>query len=227
MAKEKTKKVGFKKRFILFFLLAAPATVFILAGTVKCEHRFQRLDILGNIPAFTAHTLDGKAITNRNFKGKTVIYSTLQTTCPNKCGINFWFMDQHLFKEINGKLNKLTDVKIVSFVLDQDGNPATKKDLEDMQEIIKDNVVNYNPDIWMLVSGDPSEVYNIERNGENLKDIKGKEFIHGKAYNSTLMLADKMGHLRMIMRGDREGTVRTLKQDLELLIKEYQDDSKK
>lgn len=136
-------------------------------------------------------------------------------------------MDENLYKFIRGSRFEYPFIKIVSFVEGMDGQPATKQNLLDMEQILRDNVQKYDPQFWMVVSGDATEVYDIVRKGKSLKDVDGSEFINGKAYNSTLLLADKKNQLRMMMRGDQEGTVRTMRQHLQLLLNEYNAEAKK
>lgn len=225
---EATKKPGFLKKSKLIIILALPALVIIFSFIINrgCQHKFVELDVLGEIPSFNATTIDGRKINNESFKDTIVIYTTLQMTCPKECGINFWFMDENLYYFIRGSRFEYPFIKIVSFVEGFDGQPATHQDLKDMEEILRDNVRKYDPQFWMVVSGDASEVYNIVKNGQNLKDVDGEEFINGKAYNSTLLLADKKNQLRMMMRGDKEGYVRTMGQHLKLLLNEYNQQKK-
>lgn len=220
---EAKKKPGFFKRSQIIIILALPALVIIFSFMINrsCVHKFVQLDVLGEIPQFTATTIEGKTVTNASFKGETIIYTTLQMSCPKDCGINFWFMYQHLFKYIRSHRFENPDVKIVSIVEGRNGELATHQDLADMEAILRDNVQDYDPQFWMVISGDPTKLYDIIKKGKSLKDVDGEEFVNGKAYNSTLLLADKDNQLRMMMRGDKEGTVRTMGQHLQLLLKEY------
>lgn len=220
---EAKNKPSLIKKLKLIIILALPALVIIIGFRLNnnTKHKFIKLDVLGEIPAFNATTIDGRKLTNSSFKDTTVIYTTLQMSCPKECGVNLWFMQQHVFKFVRGHRLEFPNVKIVSFVEGFDGKLATHQDLLDMQQILRDNVQDYDPKYWMVVSGDASQVYNITKEGQNLKDVDGEEFVNGKAYNSTLLLADENNQLRMMMRGDREGTVRTMGQYLQLLLNEH------
>lgn len=213
------KKAGSIKKLLMALLVIGPASILVLISTLKCEHKFKKLDVFGTIPAYEAVTGENRKINNNTFKNEVVIYTTLQESCPKECGISLWFVDRHLFRHIRENRKKLGYVKIVSFVIDKDGNPVD--DLSNMEQILRDNVIEYDPELWILAKGNAQEVFNIEHNGQNLVDANGEEFINGKAYNSLLLLADKKNQLRMVMRGDSEGTVRTLQQHLFLLLKEY------
>lgn len=214
-----TQKAGPIKKLLLALMVLGPASILVLVSTLQCEHRFKKLDNFGEIPAYKAVSLTGDTITNANYKDQVVIYTTLQESCPKDCGISLWFMDRHLFRHIRENKKKLGYVKIVSFVIDSLGNPVS--DLSNMEQILRDNVIEYDPKLWQLAKGDAESIFNIENNGQNLKDANGEEFVNGKAYNSLLLLADKKNQLRMVMRGDEEGTVRTLQQHMFLLLKEY------
>lgn len=215
MAKEASRV----KKLLMASLVFVPALTLLLTSTMKCEHKFQELDYYGNIPKYTATTLDGSVISNETFKNKIVIYSVLNETCPKECAISLWDFNQQIFRFVKENPNKLKDVVIVSFVVDKDGKPV--KDLSTMKQILEFNVLEYNPKIWILATGNAQELYNIEHNKQNLSKIEGEEYFGGKAYYSLLLLGDKENQLRMAFKGDSESMVRKFQQHLTLLLKEY------
>jgi hypothetical protein len=55
---------------------------------------------------------------------------------------------------------------------------------------------------------------------------KGKQYFGGEYFQEILLLIDKNNHLRMALRGNQEGMVRTMKEHLALLQKQYDKEAK-
>lgn len=212
---QKENKAGLLKRILLVFLVIGPASLLVLMSSRSCEHKFKELDDMGEIPAFAFEDIHGKKYTNDSFRQNVVLFTTLQPTCPDSCSVSLWFIHRLIYKNIKDNKKKLGHVKIVSFVTDGKGNPVD--DLKDMQFILEDQVVNYDPEIWILAKGDPKKVYNISRNGKNL--LEGDN--NGEAFQKLLLLSDKNNRLRMVLEGNEEGMVRTMFQHMALLDKQY------
>lgn len=206
------------KKIVLALLLIGPASLLLLISNKGCEHKFKELDVMGEIPAYTFVDAHGRKYTNASFKDDIVVYTTLQETCPDSCAVNMWMIEQQIYRHIRQDKRKAGMIKIVSFVTDASGKPVS--DLSDMEFIMKDNINNYNPDIWILAKGDPEKVYNIERNGKNLIQ-GGAEFFGGKSYLELMLLSDRSNKLRMVLKGNEEGMVRTMNQHIALLKKQY------
>ena len=134
------------------------------------------------------------------------------------CFLQFNLHVQTLAQNIQRNKKKLGHVKIVSFVTD--GYGKSVDNLKDMDFILNDQVVNYDPEIWIIAKGDPKQVYNISRNGNNLLQ-KGDKYFGGEAFQELLLLADKENHLRMVLEGNEEGMVRQMFQHMALLDKQY------
>ena len=217
MAK-KIKEAGRTKKLLMASLVFGPALILIFVSTLKCEHKFTQLDYFGDIPSYQATTIDGKTITNETFKGKVVIYTVLNESCPKECGISIWDVNQQLFRKLKENPGKLRNVKIVSFVIDKNGEPV--EDLHNMRKILEYNILEYDPKIWILAKGDAKNLYNIEHNKHNLSTIEGDEYFNGKAFYSLLLLADQDNNLRMVLKGDSESMVRKFHQYMTLLIKQ-------
>lgn len=217
MAK-KENKAGLLKRLLLVSLVIGPASLLVLMSTRSCEHNFKQLEDMGPMPQFSFEGIDGKKYTNASFKNQVVLFSTLQTTCPDSCSISQWFLDRSVYQNISKAQKKLGHVKIVTFVTDGKGNPVDN--LKDMEFILKDQVVNYDPKIWILAKGDAKQVYNISRNGSSLLQT-GDAYFGGQAFQELLLLRDRNDRVRMVLKGNEEGMVRTMFQHMALLDKEY------
>ena len=215
--------VGVKKnrvRAILSLLLIFwPAVLLIFIGTRGCDHKFEKLADYGSASKYSFTDVSGKTRTYSEFENSIVLISTIQESCPDTCSISMWHVDQILYQHIRkNKSKKLKQVKLISFVTDGKGNPV--KDLNYMSSILKERVEGYDPELWILATGDVKSVYNFTNNGKSLLE-KGKQYFGGEYFQEILLLLDKSNHLRMALRGNQEGMVRTMKEHLALLQKQY------
>ena len=217
MAKS-TSKAGPLRTVFALLLLFGPALFLIFISTRGCEHKFKQLEDFGEIPQYSFTDASGKKYTNDSFRNKIVIYTTLQPGCPDSCAVSTWQIDQQIYQHLRLNKKKLGHVKLVSFVTDGKGNPSGR--LADVAAMLEDQVQEYDPSIWILANGDARELYNLKHNGTTLLQ-KGPQYFGGEAYQELMLLVDKHNHLRMVLSGKTESTVRTMKQDLALLEKQY------
>ncbi len=223
MAEQKA-SAGRYKAILMLLLVFGPAFLLVFISTRGCDHKFKQLDDLGEMPAYRFEDASGKVYTNKSFKNKIVLFTTIQLTCPDSCAVSFWHLNQIIYQHIRKNQKKLSHAKIVSFVTDGKGNPV--KDLRDMDFVLRDQVENYDPKVWILASGDAESLYNISRNGENLLK-EGDQYFGGKGFQELLLLSDKDNHLRMVLKGNTEGMVRRMKEHMALLDKQYDKEAAK
>ncbi|MDD2984629.1 MAG: hypothetical protein PHQ74_14705 [Crocinitomicaceae bacterium] len=215
---QKENKAGRFKKILLAILLIGPASLLLLVSSRSCEHNFIELDVMADMPNYSFEDINGKTFTQETFKDHVVIFTTIQKTCPDSCSMSIWNIDRNLFKYIRESQKKMKHVKIVSFVTDGQGNPADN--LAEIDFLLKDQVVAYDPKIWMLAKGDARKVYDISRNGAKLlNDEKGH--YGGEAYQELLLLVDKNNKLRMVTKANEEDEVRKMYQSMALLEKQY------
>lgn len=219
---EKIKKAGSYKSIFALLILFGPASLLIFISTRGCQHKFQRLDHFGAIPIFKLTDNSGKTWTKNEFKNEIVLFTTLQVTCPDTCAISLWHLDQLIYQTLKENKKKLGHVKLVTFVTDGKGNPSNR--LDDVLFTLKDRVEGFNPDIWIVGTGNARELYNIKHNGSSLLE-KGKKYFGNEAYQELMLLMDKKGELRMVLPGKTESTIRSMRDDIALLEKEYDQES--
>jgi len=215
MARKKT--AGRLKVALAFVLLFGPAFLLIVISTRSCTHKFKKLPDLGVVAEYSFTDINGKKRTSKDFKDKIVLITTLQVSCPNNCAISLINLNLQVFQ-----LAKNFDddgIKIISYITDENGNPVD--DLKYVQKILNDRIEGYDPNLWILASGDPRDVYNLEHEGRKLLEETGDDFFAGKAYLEMMLLVDKTNHLRMILSGNSEGMIRKMKQHIALLQKQY------
>jgi len=185
----------------------------------RCEHKFEVLDDYGHIKSFEFKDITGKKRNSSEFEGDLLLITTIQNTCPDSCAILMWHTNQMIYQHIwKNRTKKLKQVRILSFVTDGKGNQV--HDLTKINAKINARVENYDPELWILASGDAKSVYNIENNGQTLLQ-KGKEYFGGEGFQELMLLLDKKHHLRMVLSGKQEGHIRRMKQSMALLQKQY------
>ncbi|MES2800178.1 MAG: hypothetical protein V4638_09200 [Bacteroidota bacterium] len=212
-------KAGQLKVFLPYLLLFGPALLLILIGTRGCNHVFKELDDYGQQIEYTFKDINGKVHSSSEFKDQIVVITTIQPTCPDSCGVSLWHLNQGLYQHIRkNKTKQFKQIKIVSFVTDGAGNPSD--DLLTPTQWLKNNVEGFDPELWMVASGDARKLYQFEHNGQRLENT-GKEYFGGHSYQELMLLLDKQNHLRMVLSGKSEGMIRRMKQCVALLQKQY------
>jgi cytochrome oxidase Cu insertion factor (SCO1/SenC/PrrC family) len=216
---EQKKKAGRSSVWILLTLLFGPALV-IVVFSKGCSNNFKELDKYGSIGDFELLTMQGERIDNESLKGKITIFTTIQNTCPDSCGIDLWFVKEQLFKRIYTNPKKLKHVQIVSIVTDTQGNGAQPDELlvDRLTQVVKD----YDPKVWKIASGNPEDIFNFEHNGVNLFTQRDTSFLGNRMFLESLLLIDEEGNLRFVRYGKGEGMVRDFHDGFLLLQKEYE-----
>lgn len=222
---EKT-SAGRSKVILAFILLFGPAFFLVFIGTRGCEHKFQELGDFGPVKETSFKVYGGGTKSLSDFKGDVIIITTLQKTCPEDCAISFWHVDQMIYQHIRkNKRKKLKQVRIISFATDGKGNPLPESELKTINDALKDNVEEYDPELWLIASGNARKVYDFKHNGQSLLQ-HGKKYYGGEGFQELILLLDKENHLRMVLPGKEEGLVRRMKEDIALLQKQYDKERK-
>jgi cytochrome oxidase Cu insertion factor (SCO1/SenC/PrrC family) len=214
MARKKTAGRG-RKVGLAFLLMFAPAFLLIFISMRSCTHKFETLPDYGEVSSYSFVDANGKTRTSEEFKGEIVLITTIQPTCPNDCAISLSNLKLQIFKIMKGKKG----IRMISFVTDSNGEPLD--DLLATQQMLEDEVLDYDPKLWILAKGDPQDIYDIEKGDRKLLEEMEKEGLGKNGYQSLMLLLDRENHLRMIRSGNQEGMIRQMKQHIALLKKEY------
>ena len=206
------------KSIFAFVLLLGPALLLIVIGTRSCEHNFEKLEDFGTLKSYSFTDIKGNKKSSSDFKNSIVIITTLQQSCPKDCALSIWALEKHIYQQIRKNRKKLNSVRLISYVVDEKGNPV--RDLKTINKILDSEVYKYDPELWILASGDSRSIYDIKHNNVNLLE-KNDKFYGGESFNELMLLADKNNHLRMVLNGKSEGMVRRMKQSIALLLKQY------
>jgi cytochrome oxidase Cu insertion factor (SCO1/SenC/PrrC family) len=216
----KNKKAGRSSVWILALLLFGPALI-IIVFSKGCTNHFQKLDSYGNIGTFELTTFEGEKITEQDLKGHITIFTTIQNTCPDSCGIDLWFIKEQLFKRIYTNAKKMKNVRIISVVTDLEGNGVPIDEVLMMR--LKDVVKDYDSKYWKIVEGNPKDVYDFTHNDINVYEQTDEQFLGGRMFLESLLLIDEDGDLRFVRYGKSESMVRDFHDGFTLLKKEYDD----
>lgn len=205
-------------------LVFGPALFLIFIATRGCNHHFKQLADYGLVksPVFTVYNHLGKQTkTLRDYQNQVVIINTIQTSCPYNCGPAFFPLTQNIYKDLRtNKRKKLKQVRLLSIVVDSLGRPVDQNAIEDVLSMLKSKVEGFDPELWQLVSGNPTDFFDITNNGQKLI-VYDQKYFGGVSYNELMLLIDKKNHLRMVLNGHTEGMIRKMKEHLALLIKQY------
>lgn len=218
------KIAGRTRRIFLISLLFGPAFILAWIATRGCEHKFKVLEDYGQIEAFQFTDALGVEHNSSEFENNSVLITVLQPTCPENCSVSFWHLNHLIYQKMRWNKNEKGSLRIISFVTDGSGNSL--KDLSSLSDMMEDNVEGYDPEIWMLASGEPKEIYNIQHNNESLLR-KGDAYFGGEAFLELMLLLDSKSHLRMMLSGKTEGMVRRMREHIALLKKQYDKDAAK
>ena len=212
-----------KRRNLLGLLLVfGPALFLIFISTRGCNHQFKTLDDYGPLMDYSFVDSKGHERNSSEFKGEVVLITTLQNRCPWDCSVSFWRLNQIIYQHIRKNSHKqLKKVRIISFVTDGKGNAV--KNTSMVEHMMKREVEGYDPNLWIIASGDVRSIYNIKNNGQTLLQ-KGTQYYGGEAFQELILLTDKQNHLRMVLKGNQEGLIRRMKESLALLLKQYDKD---
>jgi cytochrome oxidase Cu insertion factor (SCO1/SenC/PrrC family) len=219
----KNMKAGRWKSILMLVLVFGPASLLILISTNKCEHKFEELPFYGALDDFELYLSDGTKLTPENQLGKITLFTTIQATCPNTCALNIPQFNLLLYQHYRKNRKKLGHIQIVSIMTDEDGNPTGNFD--EITFLLDDMINDYDPEIWMLASGDPKQIFDVTNNNVRWIEQRDDQAFAGKPYLETMMIVDKENNIRLLRRGSDEGNIRDFKQHVALLQKQYDKDA--
>ena len=217
-----------KKPVLLLVILLLPALVYIFFSTGK--HRMMRLPIFyplevqttlvdgkertdtiyHTIPAFSFINQKGDTVTEKNFENKVYVADFFFTTCPSICPKMMLNMGK-----VNAVTQKLNDFAILSHTV----NPEHDS-VEVLAEYAK--LVNADPKRWMLVTGDKKHIYDLGVDGYKLAVDEDPRAPGGFLHSEMFVLVDKKKRIRGYYDGTDSAQVRSLMNDIKVLLAEYE-----
>ena len=218
MAKQKT-KAGRGRAILMLLLVFGPASLLIMFSLGKCENKFNQLDDFGAIGDYSFIDASGDTWSNKDMEGKIVIFSTIQNTCPRDCAIDIARFNLLIYQKFRKLQRTSSHIKFVSILVDHEGKPV--EDLSEVAFMLDDEIQEFNPDVWKIVSGDPAQIYDFTSNGHNLYKAREEKAYKGMPWLESMLLVDKQNHLRSLRSGATEGMLRDLNEHIAILEKEY------
>ncbi|MDG1146769.1 MAG: hypothetical protein P8N52_00555 [Crocinitomicaceae bacterium] len=215
---------GHAKRILAILLVFGPAFILIFIATRSCSHNFKELDDYGVADNYAFIDAQGIKHTVDDFKEYSVLINVLQPTCPENCSVSFWHLNHLIYQKMRDNARKKGSLRIITFVTDGKGNPL--KDLSAVSDMLADQVEGYDPNIWIVASGDPKKLYDFEHNNARLLQ-EGDMYYGGEAFQELMLLLDKKNHLRMVLSGKSEGMIRRMREHVALLKKQYDKENAK
>jgi hypothetical protein len=234
---------GWKRVVTILLIVCGPGTVIYLLAT-GLSNKFIELPYLGEwnyrydadsnkvdstayvIPAFKLTKFDGSIINRDSIKGKYIILSTVQQLCPEleDCGMSQYVFNEILFKEIVKNKDHYANVRVLSILTDENGNPIN----EGPSEKLGEEMQQYDSNMWWAAYGDPTPLFSWEYFGKDFMKHESTPSlgeIGSNAFVNSLVLIDKKGHIRGVSGAKRDSDIRNFFDLLKVLKKAEFDDN--
>ena len=229
---------GFKRVLTILLIVLGPGIVIYILAT-NLRNKFVDLPYLGEwtytyddngnaldstafvLPDFTLTKFDGTVINRDSIKDKFIVLSTIQPMCPDldSCGMSMFLFEEIFYSQLVKNQKNYYDVKVLSILTTNNGEtveqgPSFK---------LKEEVANYDPNIWWMTYGDPTPLFSWEYYGMNFMDqpssLENGE-IGKHAFVNSLVLIDKKGHVRGVSGAKRDSDIRNFFDLVKILKKE-------
>jgi len=212
-----------KKALVLFSVLLLPTILYLALTTGK--HNFVNLPHLvtesgdtAKIPPFRFINQDGKVITNADYKGKIYVADFFFTTCPGICKI----MTENMLR-LQKEFENNKEFALLSHTV----NPE-RDTVETLRRYARDKGADTRN--WNFVTGTKDSIYSIAASyfaNASPDSLAPGGFLHSEFF----ILVDKEGNIRCrkeddgnikaVYDGTSEAEMRKLKDDIKVLIAEY------
>jgi protein SCO1/2 len=211
------KKGKAKMTVLLLVLVLVPFSFFYFFS--KGSHQFTGLPYLGPetadgkpfvFPDFTMKSADGRVLTKKDFEGKIILATGLQSSCPDECLIAANQIKLEIYKKIESA-PKFKDVVIVSHLQD-----TSKLKLEDMPQKL-----GVDPTKWIIYTTEHCPFWDVELNGTVLKKMEDKSRPGELFFPRAILLIDKSFRPRGFYEGSQTIEVGRIIEEIRLLKKEY------
>lgn len=235
---------GFKRVLTILIIVLGPGIViWILASNLR--NKFVELPYLGEwtysydeqgnatdstafvIPDFTLTKFDGTIINRDSLKDKFIVLSTIQPMCPelDSCGMGMFLFNELFFHKLVKNQKNYGDVRVLSILTTVDGEAIPSGPTEKLKE----EVVDYDPNIWWMAYGDPTPLFSWDYYGKNFMEhesSKADSEIGKWAFVNSLVLLDKEGHVRGVSGAKSDSDIRNFF-DLIKILKKVDFDEKR
>lgn len=228
---------GFKRVAIVLVIFLGPGLA-ILFMAKTCENHFIELPYLGwqytydssgkavdstahSVPDFTLTKFDGTVINRDSIRGKFIILSTLQNTCPklDECGMGIYVFNELLFSKMveNQQMSRYGNVKVLSVLTDINGRPDSN-----VTQLLREQMAEFDPDIWWMTTGDPAPLFSFPYYGDDFMNHASSSKdgeVGSKAFVNSLVLIDDKGYIRGVSGAKTDTDIRNFFDMVKLLKK--------
>ena len=228
---------GFKKALTILVIVLGPGVIIYILAT-NLSNKFVELPYLGEwtykygpdssivdstayvVPKFELTSFDGTIINRDSIEDKFIILSTLQDECPllEECGMSLYLFDQLILQELEQNQKNYSNVRVLSILTDMNGNPVE----EGPSERFKEEMEEYDQNIWWATYGDPTPLFSFEYYGKDFMEhesVASEGEIGDKAFVNSLVLIDKEGHIRGVTGAKKDSDIRNFFDLLKVLKK--------
>lgn len=222
---------------ILLIVLGPGTVIYFLATNLK--NKFVELPYLGEwtyqydkdsvaidstafiIPDFTLTKFDGSIINRDSIRDKFIVLTTLQPLCPDmdQCGMSMYHFNELFFSKLVDNQKNYGNVKVLSVLTDNEGKAIE----EGPSELLREEMAEYDPDIWWTTYGDPTPLFSWEYYGKNFMEHESSAEdgeIGPYAFINSLVLIDHKGRIRGVTGAKRDSDIRNFFDLVKLLKKE-------
>jgi len=237
---------GLKRLGLMILVLLGPASlIYLFAKTLN--NKFIELPYLGQytieldeegnndtiqyvIPDFEFKTSDGKVVNSSSTKDQFLVFTTIQNTCPDTCGLFMYHIHELFYdklKKNRDKYDKYDNVKIYSILTDVNGKSLSQPSVK-----LKEALVRFEADtaIWEVLIGDPSQIFSFDYQGQDFMTLPAihTNFEIGRyAFVNSLVLVDRDKHIRGFTGAKRDSDIRNFFDLLKILKKVEFDENRK
>lgn len=161
------------------------------------------------IAEFNFVNQDSMWVSNQTFKNKIYVADFFFTSCPTICPI----MKKQMLR-VYDKYNQNKKFGILSHTIDpkHDSVAVLKKFAEKL---------GVNTDIWQFVTGDEDVIYELGETSYMVTVAVDQEASGGYIHSGAFLLIDMDRHVRGVYDGTISEQIDVLINDIEILLKEY------
>ena len=179
------------------------------------------------VPDFEFTSLTGNKITSKSTDKQFLIFTTIQNSCPDTCGVYLYHFTELFYDKVKKNKDNYNNVKFYSILTDKNGNAIEQPSSKLLEALA---VLKQDTSVWEIVTGDPSQVFSFDYNGNNFYELPATESnyeIVTKAFVNSLLLVDRDKHIRGFTGAKRDSDIRNFFDLLKILKKVEFDENRR
>ena len=235
---------GLKRLGLMILVLFGPGLlIYLFAKTLN--NKFIELPYLGpyevverangendtlhyQIPSFKFKTVDGQEVSDRTTKNQFLVFTTIQNSCPDTCGLYLYHFDELFYKKVKKNKDNYNNVKFYSILTDQNGNSVASPSSKMLEAVSR---IDQDTSIWQIVIGDPAQIFSFEYEPDSnfmQQPATATNYEIGtRAFVNSLLLVDRNKHIRGFTGAKRDSDIRNFFDLLKILKKVEFDENRR